>query len=77
MKSLLIATLLVISTVALAGGDQRTQGIPAGTGFGDSNEGDTQRSLLVKCPEGTTLDSVETQPDPEGAVVTIECNWAE
>lgn len=75
MKAVLVAVLLAMCTTAVAGGGTRRQGAPEDSWLGTANTDDKQRSLLVKCPEGTTADTVEVQPDDQGAVVIVECNF--
>ena len=53
MKSVLIAALFLASTAALAGGQTKLLGAPDDTWQGTSNKDDTQRTLVVTCPEDT------------------------
>jgi hypothetical protein len=76
VKALFVAALLVVSSAAMAGGgDQNRQGAPDDNWQGVSNTDDTERALTVKCPSGTTADSVEALPDQEGVVIVVECNY--
>ncbi len=74
MKMLLLGVLLVASTVVLAGGDKNRQAAPD-SWYGETNKDDTERTLVVKCPAGTTADSVEASPDDQGVVIVVECNY--
>ncbi|MFY9974967.1 MAG: hypothetical protein WAK53_11965 [Chromatiaceae bacterium] len=75
MKAIFAAALLVVSAAAMAGGDTKRQGAPEESWLGVSNTDDTERSLMVKCPAGTSADSVEALPDEEGMVIVVECNY--
>lgn len=75
MKAILAATLLVVSAVVMAGGDTKRQGAPADSWQGASNTDETERALMVKCPAGTSADTVEALPDEEGMVIVVECNY--
>lgn len=75
MKALFVAALLVVSTAAIAGGDQNRRGAPGDNWQGASNTDDRERALTVKCPSGTTADSIEALPDQEGVVIVVECNY--
>ena len=77
MKSVLIAALLVASTVAFAGGDANKKGAPGDTWQGTSNTDDTQRSLIVKCPVDTLPTAVSSEPDVQGQVIVVECTYTE
>jgi hypothetical protein len=75
MKAIFAAALLVVSAVAMAGGDAKRQGAPQDSWQGVSNTEETERALMVKCPAGTSADSVEAVPDEEGMVIVVECNY--
>jgi hypothetical protein len=75
MKAIFAVALLVVSAVAMAGGDTKRQGAPQDSWQGASNTDDTERALMVKCPAGTSADSVEAVPDEEGMVIVVECNY--
>ena len=77
MKAFFAAALLVVSAVAMAGGDTKRQGAPQDAWQSVSNTDETERALMVKCPTGTTADSVEALPDEEGMVIVVECNYAQ
>lgn len=74
-KALITIALFVFATGAIAGGDSNRKGAPDDNWLGDSNTDDTQRTLVVKCPENTTPGGVEFLPDEEGAVIVVECNY--
>ena len=75
MKAIFAAALLVVSAVAMASGDTKRQGAPDDSWQGVSNTDETERALMVKCPAGTSADSVEAVPDEEGMVIVVECNY--
>ena len=50
-------------------------GTATGVVVGASNTDETERALMVKCPAGTSADSVEAVPDEEGMVIVVECNY--
>jgi hypothetical protein len=75
MKALFAVVLLVVSSVAMAGGDANTKGKPVDTWQGDPNTDEKVRALIVKCPEGTSADAVQAVPDEEGVVMVVECNF--
>ncbi|MFZ0790322.1 MAG: hypothetical protein WAM94_11965 [Chromatiaceae bacterium] len=77
MKSILIAALFVVSTVALAGGDSNRTGAPGDNWQGTSNTDETQRSLIVKCPVDTLPTAVSSEPDVQGQVIVVECTYTE
>jgi hypothetical protein len=77
MKTLFAIVLLVVSTAAMAGGGSNRQGAPDDSWLGDTNTDDKQRALIVKCPEGTTADTVEALPDQDGVVIVVECNYTQ
>jgi hypothetical protein len=77
MKSVLIAALFLASTAALAGGQTKLLGAPDDTWQGTSNKDDTQRTLVVTCPEDTAPARVALEPDAQGAVVVVECDYTE
>ncbi|MCU0835047.1 MAG: hypothetical protein MUC77_11560 [Chromatiaceae bacterium] len=71
----LVSTLLLVATAtAFAGGDTKRTGAPDDSWGGTTNTDDYQRSLIVKCPAGTTPGSVEALPDEQGVVMVVECN---
>lgn len=75
MKAILVATLLVFSMAAVAGGNNERQGAPEGNWPGDPNMDDVARTLTVKCPVDTMADSIEAVSDDEGVAIVIECNY--
>lgn len=75
MKALFAVALLVLSAAAMAGGDTKRQAAPGDTWQGDANTDDKERTLIVKCPEGTTADAVQALPDEEGVVMVVDCNY--
>lgn len=75
IKLLTTLAILVFATASFAGGDNNRKGAPEDNWLGDSNTDDTQRALIVKCPENTTPGGVEFLPDEEGAVIVVECNY--
>lgn len=66
---------MVAAATAFAGGDTKRQAAPDESWDGGTNTGDYQRSLVVKCPAGTTPGGVEALPDEEGVVMVVECNY--
>ena len=77
MKTLFVVTLLIVSSVAMASGNNERKGAPEPSWLGESNTEEMERMLTVKCPSGTTADSVEALPDEEGVVMVVECNYPE
>lgn len=77
MKALFATALLIMSAAAIAGGDTQKKGAPDDTWLGDPNTDETQRTLIVRCPSGTTADSVEALPDEGGVLMVVECNYPE
>ncbi|SDX49114.1 hypothetical protein [Thiocapsa roseopersicina] len=75
VKLLISIMLFVFATASIAGGDNNRKGAPEDNWLGDSNTDDTQRALVVKCPENTTPGAVDFLPDEEGAVIVVECNY--
>jgi len=75
MKAFFAAALLFVSAAAMAGGDANKKGAPDDTWLGDPNTEETERTLTVRCPSGTTADSVEAVPDDEGVLMVVECNY--
>lgn len=73
-RALVSTLLLVAAATAFAGGDTNRKGAPGDSWSGTSNTDDYQRSLVVKCPAGTTPGSVEALPDEQGVVMVVECN---
>jgi hypothetical protein len=61
----------------MANGDSNRQGAPDSNWLGVSNTDDKERTLMVKCPVGTTADAIEALPDQEGVVIVVECNYSE
>jgi hypothetical protein len=45
------------------------------TWLGDANTDESERTLIVKCPDGTSADAVQALPDEEGVVMVVECNY--
>ncbi len=76
MKALFATVLLIVSAAVMAGGDSNKKGAPADTWLGDANTDERERTLIVKCPEGTSADAVQALPDEEGVVMVVECNYA-
>jgi hypothetical protein len=62
---------------ALAGGQTKLLGAPDDTWQGSSNKEDTQRRLVVTCPEDTAPARVALEPDAQGAVIVVECDYTE
>ena len=77
MKDLLITTLFMTSTVALAGGDANKKGAPGDTWQAASNTDDTQRTRIVKCPVDTLPTAISSEPDVQGTVIVVECDYTE
>lgn len=75
MKAFFAAALLIVSAVAVAGGDTKRQAAPEDTWQGDPNTDERARELVVKCPSGTAADAVEAVPDDEGTLIVVECNY--
>ena len=79
MKTFLAVALLVLSSAAMAKGDQNQKALP---GDDPGTVDETARMLLVKCPEGTKAAGVEAveavqDDDTVDLLMIVECNYPE
>jgi hypothetical protein len=68
----LAIALVIISSAAMAKGNQEQKAIP---GDEPGTVKETERTLQVKCPSGTIAAGVEAVPDEEGVLMIVECNY--
>ena len=74
MKTFVAIALVILSSAAMAKGDQNQKALPSDD---PGTVEETARMLQVKCPSGTIAAGVEAVQDEEGVLMIVECNYPE